>query len=216
MENIKHAIIIMAGVGSRLGLNTAKGLVKIGEKRIVDYNLDRLKYVPDVRIVVGFQENKVKKHVRSIRKDVKFFTNHDFRNTSTSYSVSLANKDLEEPYILIIGDVLFNKIDFENFMEHCHDEPLIGITPSKTEDAIFAELNYEGMVTHFQRKIKSDYEYAGITYVTDEIRITENDNYVVDALEKSLPLNSISIESYEIDTKADLKLAQDNLHKLYL
>lgn len=216
MENVEHAIIIMAGIGSRLGLDTTKGLVKVGEKKIVDYHLDRLKDVPDVRIVVGFQKEKVKEHVKKVRDDVKFITNHDFRNTSTSYSVSLANKDLDEPYLLIIGDVLFNKTDFENFIVNCKNESLVGITPSKTEDAIFAELNDDNRVINFQREYPLDYEYAGITYVTNDVKITENDNYVVDALGKSLPLKTIFIESYEIDTKADLELAKKNLHKLEL
>ena len=216
MENVKHAIIIMAGIGSRLGLDTTKGLVKVGEKRIVDYHLDRLKNVPDLRIVVGFQKEKVKEHVKKIRDDVKFVTNPDFRNTSTSYSVSLANKDLDEPYLLIIGDIVFNKEDFENFISNCKNNSLVGITKSKTEDAIFAELNDENMVTKFQRDYPTDYEYAGITYVNNDVSITENDNYVVDALGKSLPLETISIESYEIDTKADLELAKKNLHKLGL
>ena len=216
MENVKHAIIIMAGIGSRLGLETTKGLVKVGEKRIVDYHLDRLKDVEDVRIVVGFQKEKVIEHVKKTRENVKFYINKDFKSTSTSYSVSLANKDLNDPYLLIIGDVLFNKEDFQNFILSCKDETLVGITPAKSEEAIFAELNNDNKVINFQRETPLEYEFAGITYVTEDISITENDNYVVDALGKSLPLKSHIIESYEIDTLADLELAKNNLDKLGL
>ncbi|KZX12823.1 NTP transferase domain-containing protein [Methanobrevibacter curvatus] len=214
MQSIKHAVIIMAGVGSRLGFNTTKGLVKVGDKRIIDYHLDRLKDIQDIRIVVGFQEEKVIEHVKKVREDITFIRNPDFRTTSTAYSVYLAVKDLKEPYLLILGDIIFNKNDFEKFIEKCNNESLIGVTKAKTEDTIFATIDEsKNMVQDFQRNIKSNYEFGGILYLKD-ILISENDGYIFEALKKYLPLKCHIVDAYEIDTKNDLELAIKNLHKL--
>jgi len=216
MQCIKHAIISMAGLGSRLGFNMTKGLLKVGEKRIIDYQLELLEDIPDVRIVIGFQEYKVMAHVKNIREDVTFVRNPDFRNTSNSYSIYLASKDLKDPYLIIDGDLLINKTDFQNFIKECSNESVIGITPTKTEEAVFVSINkYKHLINNFQRNPKLEYEWTGLAYLND-IFIHKNQGYVYRELEKNLPLKYHILECFEIDTEADFDLAMNNLDKLGL
>ena len=56
MSFIKHAIISAAGMGTRLGLNTPKCLLKFNGVSIIEHQLDLLRDVEDVRVVVGFME----------------------------------------------------------------------------------------------------------------------------------------------------------------
>ena len=216
MQYIKHAVISMAGLGSRLGFNTTKGLVKVGEKRIIDYQLELLKDIEDIRIVVGFQEYEVMNYVTKIRDDVTFVRNPNFRTTSNSYSIHLASKDLKDPYLIIDGDIIINKKDFKNFLKECKDETLIGITPSKTEDAVFVSINDKtNTIKSFQRSPKSQYEWTGIAYLNN-ISIEKNQGYVYKQLEKYSSLKYFILNCYEIDTEADLELAINNLHTINL
>ena len=216
MQCIKHAIISMAGLGSRLGFNTTKGLVKVGEKRIIDYQLELLDNVEDIRIVVGFKEKEVMKHVRKIRDDVTFVRNPNFRTTSNSYSIYLASKDLKDPYLIIDGDIIINKKDFKSFLKNCNDETIIGVTPSKTEEAVFVSIDDEtNTIRSFQRSPQLHYEWTGIAYLNN-ILIPKDQGYVYKELEKHFPLNYFVLDCYEIDTEADLELAINNLHTIDL
>jgi choline kinase len=206
----------MAGLGSRLGFNTTKGLIKIGKKRIIDYQLSLLDDIPDIRIVVGFQEYDVMNHVKKIRDDITFVRNPDFRTTSNSYSIYLASKDLKDPYLIIDGDILINKNDFNNFLSNCNKESIVGLTQSKTEEAVFVSIDEnKELIKEFQRSPKLKYEWTGIAYLNG-IFIDKNQGYVYKELEKNLPLKYNILDCYEIDTESDFNLAKKNLHKLNL
>lgn len=214
MQHIKHAIISMAGLGSRLGFNMTKGLVKVGEKRIIDYQLELLEEINDVRIVIGFQEEKVMEHVRKIRDDVTFVRNPDFKTTSTTHSIHLASKDLKDPYIIMDGDIIINKKDFKNFLNNCNNKSIICITPSKTEEAVFVSINKNSnTIESFQRSPQSKYEWTGIAYLNN-IWLDKNQKYVYKDLENYYPLNYFILDCYEIDTESDLEIAINNLHSL--
>lgn len=206
----------MAGLGSRLGFNIPKGLVKVGGRSIIDYQLELLENVDDIRIVIGFREYDVMKHVKKIRDDVTFVRNPNFRENSNSFSINLASKDLKDPYLIIDGDIIIDKKDFKKFLNKCNNDSIICITPSKTEEAVFVSLNEKtNTINSFQRLPKLKYEWSGIAYLNN-ILIDKNQGYVYKDLEKHLPLEYFVLNCYEIDTENDLELAITNLHKMNL
>ena len=214
MQYIKHAIISVAGLGSRLGLNIPKCLVEVGGKKLIEYQLELLKDIPDVRLVVGFEEEKVMNFVRAIRSDVTFVRNPDYAKTSNSYSVYLATKDLKDPHIIIDGDLIIGQKSFKEFLVRCEEvKDLVGVTRSKSEDAVFVEIDDEFMIEQFHRKPKTRYEWCGIAYLHN-IKINDNQDYVYKELEKHLPLKAVNIDCYEIDTPNDLEEAIANVDKL--
>lgn len=70
-------IICCAGMGTRLGIGTTKALVKVNGKSIIGNLLQKLTDVKDVRVVVGYQAEKVIQEVLKHRKDVMFAFNND-------------------------------------------------------------------------------------------------------------------------------------------
>lgn len=211
MQNVKHAIISAAGLGSRLGLNIPKCLIEIGGKPIIEYQLRLLEKVEDVRIVVGFMEDKVIDVVRRIREDVVFVRNPDYKVTSNAFSVHLGTKDLKEPFIIIDGDLLIEKKSFNAFLDRCDGtESIVGITQSKTEDAVFVTLDEsQERITKFHRTPITNFEWTGIAYLKD-LPINATDRYVFSEIEPHLPLACHNIVCYEIDTPEDLDLAINN------
>ena len=208
MSTIKHAVISAAGMGARLGLNMPKCLLKFSGTTIIQHQLELLKDIEDVRIVVGFMEMDVIKVVKSIRSDVVFVRNPHYQDTSNTYSISLATKGLKNPHILVDGDLLINKKSFLEFIDSFDGKnSLVGVTNSSTDDAVYVEIDDKDKVINFNRNVKSKYEWSGIACLNNII-VDKEDPYLYQVLEKHLPLKAKYIECSEIDTADDLNRAQ--------
>ena len=216
MQHIKHVIISCAGLGSRLGLNKPKCMVEVNGRMLIDYLLDICLEIEDIRIVVGFKELELIDHVREIRPDVTFVRNPNYASTSNSYSVYLASRDLEDPYIIIDGDMIINHSDFKRFLSVClqSETDIVGIAKSKTEEAVFLKLNDRREVIAFQRSPVTEYEWCGIAFLKN-IRVVPEEGYVYKHFVKCLPLKTFEFECYEIDTPDDLALAESEAHKMF-
>lgn len=209
---VKNAVICAAGLGSRLGLDMPKCMVKVGNKRLIYYLLQVLEDVPNIRIVVGFKEEEVIEYVKNIRNDVIFVRNPDYRTTTNSYSLHLGSHDLDEPFLNIDGDMLITRKNFDIFCDSINIfDNLIGITKAYTEDAVYVNLDSNQKVTGFSRNKISNYEWNGIAYFAD-IKISRDGKYVYQELEKRLPIKACEIESFEIDTPQDLEYVQSRIN----
>ena len=87
-------IISCAGMGTRLGIGMPKALVNVDGKPLIIRQLEMLQDCSDVRIIVGFQADKVIETVKSFRKDVMFAFNYDYRTTGTAASFSKDRKSV--------------------------------------------------------------------------------------------------------------------------
>jgi len=109
------AIILAAGVGSRLHPITKekpKTLVCINGKPILGHILDALLQngIHDVIICTGFKANLVIEYCRSFFPDMRFIfiQNDDYANTNNMYSFYLAKCHLNEDFLLMNADVVFD------------------------------------------------------------------------------------------------------------
>lgn len=223
MSPIKNAVILAAGIGSRLGLNTPKCMLDIGGVTLIDRQLSLLESFEDVRVVVGFDENKVMDHVSKRWPNVTFVRNPGFANGSNFDSLFLGTRYLKEPVIIIDGDLLINRLSFDEFLEYCNEvkDSVIGVTARKSEDAVGVYID-NGFVHSFVSKNENNYrntqyEWTGIACVKDlgAITINKKIKYVYQIFERYLPLPTKVIQCHEIDTPFDLDRARENI-KLYL
>lgn len=208
MQSAKNAIILAAGMGSRLGMNQPKCLVEVHNKKIIDYQLELLRNFNDVRIVVGFKEEEVIDYVSKIRKDVVFVRNSQYNTTSNIFSAALATKHLAQPFFLLDGDVIINKNDFARFVKKCTEsqDNIVGITKAKTEEPVFVEVK-NGYVSRFSTNYTTAYEWCGLAYFYN-LKIEDSyQGYIYKILEKNLPIKAYRLEVYEIDTPYDYALA---------
>ena len=70
MSVSKTIVISCAGMGTRLGIGTTKALIDIEGKPLILRQLELLKDFDDIRIVVGYQMEKVIEVVNNYRKDI--------------------------------------------------------------------------------------------------------------------------------------------------
>lgn len=102
------AILLSAGVGERTRGQGPCPLFSIGEKTLLDYQIESLKPLKcDVLTVLGFSSNKVFAKVQS---DFYYIENEQFDTTTSAESLRLALKETDENEVLVIdGNCLFNR-----------------------------------------------------------------------------------------------------------
>ena len=207
---IQYAIIAAAGMGTRLHRNMPKALAEISGRKIVSYQMELLKEIPHVRIVVGYQADEVIQTVKEIRPDVEFILNENYASTNTLQSYYLGCKDLQEPFLLMDGDIIPQKASLDAFLQAADGGNLIGISGVNTEDAVFVHLDQNHCIKYFSRAQKSPYEWSNIAVVHPKLLAYEN-TYVFEQYEKLLPLPARRIVRLEVDTPSDIQYAESIL-----
>lgn len=114
-EGVRRAVILAAGVGSRLGDPAArpKCLMPVGPRTLLEHQLTALARagVGEVVMVVGYESAQVERAARAFAGELglalRFILNARFAETNTLYSQYLAREWLCAPCFCCNGDVLF-------------------------------------------------------------------------------------------------------------
>ena len=206
MSFSRTIIISCAGMGNRLGLGTTKALVEVDGKPLIIRHLEYLKEESDIRVVVGYQAQKVIETVTAYRKDVLFVFNHDFRNTGTGSSVVLASKYANEYILSLDGDMLIHPEDMEKILSCNHE--LVGGNPIESDDPWMLqtfEQDGKEMVSAFSRCM-GNYEWNGITQMLSA-KMLKGNGHVFHLIEPYLPVEFMELRTREIDTINDYERA---------
>lgn len=203
MINNKTVIISCAGIGKRLGRGVPKAIVEVYGEELILRTLKLLDDVEDVRIVVGYQAEKVIEKVLSYRRDVLFVFNHDYLNTGTGASVLLASKNAKKYILTIDGDVIIHPDDMKKLL--LRDSEFVGVMDITTEDPVFVKVNSDEEAIGFSRE-NGEYEWTGITQLETK-SLSETSGHTLTLVEPRLPLPIQKIRMREIDTENDFMIA---------
>ncbi len=106
--------ILSAGVGARIKSYEPRSMLRIGEKTLIECQIDALKnFFGDTEIVgvVGFEAQRIIKKLNG--KPIRIIENQMYETTNTSESLRLAfNNNIQESFMFIHGDLLFNSETF--------------------------------------------------------------------------------------------------------
>lgn len=209
MSLVEHAVIAAAGIGSRLGYGTPKCLLEVGGQTLLAHQLALLAEVKDVRLVVGFEMDKVIKAARAIRKDIIFRINTAYRTTTTSDSYAMGADGLDGYCLFMDADILFERESFSRFCAACTTgQSRIGVTDTKTDDAVFAHVNELDEIVRFSREERSAHEWANLAWLPSDY-FGGHSGSAYARIARDLPLRIGRLDSYEIDTEADLHRARN-------
>ncbi|MDP1579783.1 MAG: NTP transferase domain-containing protein [Candidatus Didemnitutus sp.] len=214
MQTAQHVVIAAAGLGSRLGHGKPKCLVEVAGRSILEWQLDLMRDVPDVRVVVGYLEHEVIEAAFKIRGDVTIVRNPAYRTTTTQQSYWLGARYLTEPCVYLDGDIIFDRESFQSFLRSAVTQtPLIGVTQAKTEHAVFAATEAIGdeatlNVTGFSRTERSLWEWANVACLPPGL-LEENGRDVFSRLALHTPLRAQAVVCCEVDTESDLSQARE-------
>lgn len=206
MSVSKTIVISCAGMGTRLGIGTTKCLIDIDGKPLIIRQLELLKDYDDIRIVVGYQMDKVIEVVKNYRKDVLFVCNRNYRNTGTGGSFSLAMKHAGELIVSLDGDLLVHPDDLRMVLES-DNECVCGSDIGTDDPMKMKTIQKDGKIygVGFSRE-EGEYEWTGLAQVKTA-RLTPGDRHVCDMMEPLMPLEMIKIRTREVDTMADYEHA---------
>jgi len=103
------AIVLAAGLGKRLAeitRQTPKVLVKVGEKTLIEHNVDKLRKIgiKDIALVIGYKGEMVKE---VLGNSVAYY--HQSEQLGTAHAFLCAENFADEPYFLgMNGDMFFS------------------------------------------------------------------------------------------------------------
>ena len=116
------AVIMAGGKGERLRpltLTTPKPLLPVGDKAIIDHNVDRLiAYgVKNISVTVNYLAEQLEEHYHEPRQDVQIQCVREPKFLGTMGAVRLV-KEFYNDVVLVMNSDLFTDIDFEDMYLH--------------------------------------------------------------------------------------------------
>ena len=116
------AVLMAGGKGERLRPlteKTPKPLLPVGNKAIIDHNVDRLiSYgINHINVTVNYLKEQIEEHYKEPRNDVKVQTVREPKYLGTIGSVKFV-KEFYNDTILVMNSDLFTNIDYEDFFLH--------------------------------------------------------------------------------------------------
>ena len=198
----KTIVISCAGMGTRLGIGMTKALVDVDGKPLIIRQLEQLKDYDDIRVVVGYQSEKVIEVVKEYRNDIMFCFNYDYKTTGTAASFSKGLVGAREWIVAFDGDLLVNPEDLKAFLNQ--DEECIGGCEPTTDNPVLMDINGNNVIS-FSREHGS-LEWTGLALMKSE-RLTPGNGHVYQMFENLLPIKVMKIRTKEIDTVNDYENA---------
>ena len=116
------AILMAGGKGERLRpltLETPKPLLKVGDKCIIDHNIDRLiSYgVKHISVTINYLKEQIEEHFAELRGEVQVKTVREPKFLGTIGSVKFVENFYNDT-VLVMNSDLFTNINYEDFFLH--------------------------------------------------------------------------------------------------
>lgn len=200
-ENLT-VVINCAGMGTRLGLGSPKALLDICGKPLIIWQLDLLKNVKDIRIVVGYEAEKVIDVVTQFRKDIMFVFNYDYQSTGTGGSLSKGLLGTNEYIIAIDGDLIINPSDMKRILDY--PDNAICTSSIVSDNPVYIQCRGNQAIAFSGRN--GSLKWAGLVKIESKKLIPGN-GYVYEKLMPVLPVDCLNIKAIDIDTFSDYEKA---------
>jgi len=231
-NRLTTALLLAAGTGSRLRpltLDAPKCLTEVGGKPILGRLLENLRAQGINRLVVvtGYLDNRVREFLQKNATDMQidYVYNPVYQTTNNIYSLWLARQIIQEPFLLVESDLVFEESMLEGMLTP--DKIAISnILPWMNGTTV--ELNTQKGVTafHVERGVNDKPKYKTVNIYSLSLQswqrvIARLDRYIADqrvgkyyeaVFAEMVADNTLSFEAvffkedcwYEIDTIEDL------------
>lgn len=192
-------IICCAGMGTRLGIGSTKALADICGTPLIIRQLEMLKDFDDVRIVVGYQAERVIDLVNCYRKDIMYAFNYDFATTGPAESLAKAMVCTRKYVVAIDGDLLTNPADLIAFMNYPGE--CLGVSMPSSDEPVYVIINEDQEAVGFSEE-QNLWEWSGIAKIrADRLQLCKN--HVFKMIEPILPIKAFPMRARDLDTPDD-------------
>jgi L-glutamine-phosphate cytidylyltransferase len=168
------AIIIAAGIGSRLGDLTKdlpKPLIDINGKSILERQIELFKKfgINEIFIVTGYKNNKIK------FSDINCVYNSEYQQTEQIGSLMKARNEISGDVIISFGDILFEEKILEELLENKDDFVLVSDPNWKKSyesrpdnpptQSDFIALKNNKIIKFFKNSLEIDNSYSVVEFI---------------------------------------------------
>lgn len=195
-------IICCAGMGTRLGIGTTKALVDINGEPLIIRQLKLLDEFDDIRIVVGFDAERVINVVKEFRKDIMFVCNYEYEHNGPADSLKKALLGARDYVVTLDGDTVMNPRAFKQFIDFPNE--CIAVTEEASGETIGAVVS-NGKVEELSKKL-GNMQWSGITKVCAG-KLHGSSSHVYEVLTPYLPMTAFPLQLKEINTPKDYENA---------
>lgn len=195
-------VICCAGMGTRLGIGSTKALVDINGVPLIVRQLQLLQNYDDIRIVVGYQAERLIEVVNSYRKDVVYAFNYKFETTGVADSLRKGLLGAREYVIILDGDTLENPNDFQRFLDYEYE--CVALSEITSAEPVMAVVE-NGKAINLS-KTQGTLQWPGMAKVRRD-RLISTSPHVYNVLNEIMPMNYLMLKTREIDTPEDYEQA---------
>lgn len=171
------AVLMAGGKGERLRPlteKTPKPLLPVGDKAIIDHNIDRLiSYgIQHINVTVNYLKEQIEEHYQESRNGVKIQTVREPKYLGTIGSVKFVDSFYNDT-VLVMNSDLFTNIDYEDFFLHFqeHDAEMSVAAVPYNVSIPYGILDLEGRNIHglLEKPKYNYYANAGIYLIKRSI-----------------------------------------------
>ena len=216
VSKCNHAVILAAGMGTRMGIDKPKCMIKINGVTIIERQLTILNNlgINNITVVTGYKREIIENLVKN-KYGVKCIYNEDYEKYNNWKSLLIGIKNVNDNTIIIDGDLVFNKRILESLLK-CNDESCMVIDSNKIYSDESMRVSVENAyINSISKKYPNSYgEYIGIARINnknldclrDSLENSADDDYYDTHIVKSVKcrvLDTFGFEWIEVDTRDD-------------
>lgn len=203
------AVILAGGLGARLKPFTEiipKPLLPIGEKAVLEIQIEHIKKYgfDEIFLATNYKSDYIENFLGDgSRYGVRLFFSKEEKPLGTAGPLSLLKKELQDPFLLINGDIL-SSIDLNSFRDFSEQKNAwLTITIKKIITAYaFGNINFKDdfVLDIVEKPDIITYALAGIYYLKPDLfkYIPDNEYFGMDALIKTMLKEHNPIAKYEL------------------
>ncbi len=176
MQDIKSAVILAAGMGTRLRKvieDVPKGLLEVGGKKLIFESLKRLTAngIEDIIIVTGYASDKYELALKKEYPNVRFILNKDFDSTGSMHSLFQIRNQFSTGFLLLESDLLYEDRSIPALINSEYNNAILisGQTGSGDEVYVCGE---NELVQHINKEVTEQFSCQGELVGISKISLT--------------------------------------------
>ncbi|SFA77865.1 MULTISPECIES: 2-aminoethylphosphonate aminotransferase [unclassified Bacillus (in: firmicutes)] len=153
---IKTAVILAAGMGSRLRERTIhrpKGFLELDELSIIEHSIKKLKACGIQTIFIGTGFKSEYYEALTIKyPEIICVKNASFQSTGSMYTLYLLKERLNEDFLLMESDLIYEKRGIEALVEDARHDIILASDLTYSADEVFIECNRDGSLKNMSKQ----------------------------------------------------------------
>jgi 2-aminoethylphosphonate-pyruvate transaminase len=174
MQAVKTAVILAAGMGTRLGEHgrfQPKGLLRLGEKSIIEESVARLQRAAIERIIIvtGHCREWYDEFARASGGSVGTIFNEHYADSGSMYSLYCARHDIDDDFLLLESDLIYEQRALDSALSFPKDNCVLLSGFTESNDEVFVQCERDRLVNmskNLRRLSGVSGELVGITRIS--------------------------------------------------